>query len=130
MCGLTCAGAQIGFAVATLQDEGSSTPGPRAMRLPGLPGTAHVQERSTRAAVIHARQSWHAAWRRAMNWDRIEGNWKQLSGKVKESWGKLTDDDIDIVNGRREQLVGRIQERYDIARDEAEQQVKDWMNRM
>lgn len=43
-----------------------------------------------------------------MNWDRIEGNWKQFSGKVKERWGKLTDDDLDVINGRREQLEGKI----------------------
>lgn len=61
-----------------------------------------------------------------MNWDRIEGNWTQFKGKVKETWGKLTDDDYDQIAGRQDQLVGRIQERYGIARDEAEQQVKQW----
>ena len=44
-----------------------------------------------------------------MNWDRIEGNWKQLKGQVKEKWGKLTDDDFDVIGGKRDQLVGRIQ---------------------
>jgi uncharacterized protein YjbJ (UPF0337 family) len=61
-----------------------------------------------------------------MNWDRIEGNWKQLTGKAKAQWGKLTDDDLDVINGRREQLAGKIQERYGIARDEAERQVDSW----
>lgn len=61
-----------------------------------------------------------------MNWDRIEGNWKQLTGKVKEKWNKLTDDDLGVIDGKREQMVGRIQERYGIARDEAERQVDDW----
>ncbi len=61
-----------------------------------------------------------------MNWDRIEGNWKQFAGKAKESWGKLTDDDIKIVDGKRDQLVGCIQNRYGVAKDEAEKQVKDW----
>jgi uncharacterized protein YjbJ (UPF0337 family) len=61
-----------------------------------------------------------------MNWDRIEGNWKQFKGQVKEGWGKLTDDDISIINGKRDQLVGRIQERYGCAKDEAERQVKAW----
>lgn len=61
-----------------------------------------------------------------MNWDRIEGNWKQFAGKAKESWGKLTDDDITVVNGKRDQLVGLIQNRYGIAKDEADKQVKDW----
>jgi len=61
-----------------------------------------------------------------MNWDRIEGNWKQVIGKAKAQWGKLTDDDLDVVAGRREQLAGRIQERYGIAKDEVEKQIADW----
>ena len=61
-----------------------------------------------------------------MNWDRIEGNWKQATGKVKEQWGKLTDDDIAFVAGKRDQLAGKIQERYGIAKDEAERQVSEW----
>ena len=59
-----------------------------------------------------------------MNWDRIEGNWKQVTGKVRVQWGKLTDDDIDVIAGRREQLAGKIQERYGIAKDEAEKQFR------
>lgn len=65
-----------------------------------------------------------------MNWDRIEGNWKQVTGKVKEQWGKLTEDDIAVIGGKQDQLVGRIQERYGIAKDEAERQVNTWMGRM
>ena len=61
-----------------------------------------------------------------MNWDRIEGNWKQLKGKVVAQWGDLTDDDLDVVAGRREQLAGKLQERYGIAKDEAEKQVSAW----
>jgi uncharacterized protein YjbJ (UPF0337 family) len=61
-----------------------------------------------------------------MNWDRVEGKWKQASGKVKEKWGKLTDDDLQTVAGKRDQLVGRIQERYGIARDVAEKQVEEF----
>ena len=64
-----------------------------------------------------------------MNKDTVEGNWKQLKGKVKEQWGKLTDDDFDVIAGKRDQLVGRIQERHGISRDEAEKQVKDWEDR-
>jgi uncharacterized protein YjbJ (UPF0337 family) len=58
-----------------------------------------------------------------MNWDRIEGNWKQFKGKVKVQWGKLTDDDLDVIAGKRDQLVGKIQEQYGIGKDEAEKQV-------
>ena len=61
-----------------------------------------------------------------MNWDRIQGNWTQLTGKVKAEWGKLTDDDLTVVAGRRDQLAGKIQERYGVARDEAEKQLAAW----
>ena len=61
-----------------------------------------------------------------MNEDPIKGNWKQFKGKVKEQWGKLTDDDLDVIAGKRDQLVGKIQERHGIARDDAEKQVSDW----
>ena len=61
-----------------------------------------------------------------MNKDRIEGNWKQLKGSVKQQWGKLTDDQIDIVAGQREKLSGKIQEAYGITKDEAEKQLNDW----
>ena len=55
-----------------------------------------------------------------MNWDRIQGNWKQAVGHAREQWGKLTDDDFDVVAGRRDQLAGMIQQRYGVAKDEAE----------
>ncbi len=61
-----------------------------------------------------------------MNWDRIQGNWKESVGKAKEQWGKLTDDDLHVVAGRRDQLAGVIQERYGIAKDEAERQIAQW----
>jgi uncharacterized protein YjbJ (UPF0337 family) len=64
-----------------------------------------------------------------MNWDRIAGNWKQFTGHAKEQWGKLTDDDFDKAAGKRDQLAGRIQERYGIARDEADRQIDDWLAR-
>ena len=65
-----------------------------------------------------------------MNWDRIEGNWRQFRGKVLQQWGKLTNDDLDLVEGRRVELVGRIQERYGIAKDDAERQVDTWLQNM
>jgi uncharacterized protein YjbJ (UPF0337 family) len=64
-----------------------------------------------------------------MNWDRVASKTKQVRGKVREQWGKLTDDQLDIVAGRRDQLVGRIQETYGVAKDEAERQVSDWEKR-
>ena len=65
-----------------------------------------------------------------MNWDRIEGNWKQFRGRVQQQWGKLTNDDLDIVEGHRVELVGKIQERYGIAKDAAEQQINTWLRNM
>jgi uncharacterized protein YjbJ (UPF0337 family) len=61
-----------------------------------------------------------------MNEDRIKGQWKQLAGKLKAKWGKLTDDDLRIAEGNSEYLAGRIQERYGVAKDEAEKQVKEF----
>ena len=61
-----------------------------------------------------------------MNWERIQGNWKQVKGKAIENWGKLTNDDLDVVEGRREQLAGKIEERYGVAKEEAEKQVSAW----
>ena len=62
-----------------------------------------------------------------MNWDQIKGQWKQMQGKARERWGDLTDDDLERAAGNRDQLAGRIQERYGIAREEAERQVDEWM---
>lgn len=59
-----------------------------------------------------------------MNNDIIQGKWKQISGRIKSQWGKLTNDDIDVLDGHRQYLVGKIQERYGVEKDEAEEQVK------
>jgi len=61
-----------------------------------------------------------------MNWDQIAGNWKQVKGVVKKKWGKLTDDDVDVIAGKRDILLGKIQERHGIAREEAEKELKAW----
>jgi len=65
-----------------------------------------------------------------MDWNIIEGKWKQLKGQAQEHWGKLTDDDLDEAAGNREQLVGKIQEKYGIAKDEAEKQVDDFSSKV
>ena len=59
-------------------------------------------------------------------WDKIAGNWKQFRGEVRQQWGKLTDDDLEQARGERDKLVGRIQERYGIAKDEASRQIDEW----
>lgn len=64
-----------------------------------------------------------------MNWDIAEGNWKQFKGKIKEQWGKLTDDHLDTIAGKRDQLSGKIQETYGISKDEAERQITQFEER-
>lgn len=61
-----------------------------------------------------------------MNWDRIEGGWKQFTGAAKARWGEITDDEWTEIAGRRDQMVGKIQERYGLARDQVERDVDDW----
>ena len=63
-----------------------------------------------------------------MDWNRVEGNWKDMKGKIKEKWGKLTDDDLTVINGKREQLEGRIQQRYGYGKDQAKKDINDWFN--
>ena len=62
-----------------------------------------------------------------MDWNRIEGNWKQFKRKVKEKWDKLTEDDLTVINGRRDKLEGRIQQRYGFASDHVRKEVDDWI---
>jgi uncharacterized protein YjbJ (UPF0337 family) len=64
-----------------------------------------------------------------MNWDRIEGNWKEFMGKAKTQWGKLTDDDLTQINGRRDELSGRLQRHYGYGKDEADRHIDSWMSR-
>lgn len=61
-----------------------------------------------------------------MNWDQIKGDWKQVTGKVKQKWGKLTDSELTVINGQREQMVGILQERYGYAKERAEKEVSDF----
>ena len=62
-----------------------------------------------------------------MNWDRVQGEWKQLTSQVKSKWAKLTDDDLRTIGAKKDALVGKIQERYGVLRDEAEKQVDEWI---
>ena len=63
-----------------------------------------------------------------MNWDLIEGNWKQFKGDVKQQWSKLTDEQLEMIAGKREHLAGKIQVMYGIGKDEAEHQLSDWQS--
>ena len=65
-----------------------------------------------------------------MNWDEIKGNWKQFQGKVKEKWGKLTDDDLTTIAGKRDQLAGILQKRYGYAKEQAEKELDDFAGKL
>ncbi|MGD1094660.1 MAG: CsbD family protein [Bryobacteraceae bacterium] len=62
-----------------------------------------------------------------MNWNQLEGKWKQMKGSIRDQWGKLTDDDLEQIAGHRDKFIGKIQERYGIAQEEAQRRVDDWM---
>jgi len=65
-----------------------------------------------------------------MNWDRIEGRWQQARGKVREQWGRLTDDDLNIIAGKRDQLAGFLRRRYGATRDAIERQIREFESRI
>ena len=67
---------------------------------------------------------------KSSNWDKVGGQWKQFAGDVKQKWGKLTDDELLQVNGNREILAGKIQEKYGIAKDEANKQIDEWADKL
>jgi uncharacterized protein YjbJ (UPF0337 family) len=66
---------------------------------------------------------------RPMNWDRVQGNWKEFKGKAKQQWGKLTDDDLDVIDGKRDELEGKLQKHYGYAKDQAKKEIDNWLNR-
>lgn len=65
-----------------------------------------------------------------MNWDQIEGQWKDLKGSVREKWAKFTDDDVELIAGKKDRFVGKLQERYGLAKDRAELEVDDYIKAM
>ena len=65
-----------------------------------------------------------------MNWDQMQGKWKQLKGSVRQQWGKLTDDDLEMIAGHRDKLVGKLQERYGYAREDAQNRADEWARTM
>lgn len=62
-----------------------------------------------------------------MNWDQVQGQWKQMKGTIKQQWGKLTDDDLARIDGHRDRLIGSLQQRYGIAREEAQRRAEEWL---
>jgi uncharacterized protein YjbJ (UPF0337 family) len=81
----------------------------------------NIQPRCVDGAISPNREE------RTMNWDRIEGNWKTFKGQIRQQWGKLTDDDLDVIEGKRTELAGRLQQRYGYAKDEAEKNIDTWL---
>jgi len=65
-----------------------------------------------------------------MNWQQIEGKWDYAKGKIREKWGKLTDQDLDVIAGKRDQLIGRLKERYGIQKDAAESEINRWLDEL
>jgi len=61
-----------------------------------------------------------------MNWDEVAGKWNQVKGSVKERWGRLTNDDLAVINGRRDLLIGKLQEKYGLTNEKAEEQIEEW----
>jgi uncharacterized protein YjbJ (UPF0337 family) len=61
-----------------------------------------------------------------MNWNQAQGQWKQLKGAAKQKWGRLTDNDLDFISGKKDELVGKIQERYGMSKEEALKEVEGW----
>ena len=65
-----------------------------------------------------------------MNWDQVEGNWKQYKGKIRSQWGELTDDDVEVINGDRTELLGLLQTRYGRAKEQAEREIDQWIKQL
>ena len=65
-----------------------------------------------------------------MNWDRVEGSWREFKGKAKSQWGALTDDELTRIGGQRDQLVGKLQDRYGYSKDRARQEIERWLDRV
>lgn len=87
---------------------------------------ALVSLSETRGGGMGPPPAWQMKGARVMNWDQIKGNWKQMSGDAKAKWGELTDDDLKQAEGDRDKLVGRVQERYGIEKEEAQRQVDEF----
>lgn len=65
-----------------------------------------------------------------MNWQQIEGRWREWKGTFRQQWAKLTDDDIDQIAGRKDRLLGKLQQRYGMGREQAEAKVDEWIGRL
>jgi uncharacterized protein YjbJ (UPF0337 family) len=95
--------------------------------VPAQGADALARNQSFDRDVVEANFPHNSERSRTMNWDRVEGNWKTFKGQVQQKWGKLTDDDLDVIEGKRTELAGRLQQRYGFAKDEAEKNIDTWL---
>ncbi|MGH8652382.1 MAG: CsbD family protein [Gammaproteobacteria bacterium] len=65
-----------------------------------------------------------------MNWEQVKGNWGQVKGKARQMWGDFTDDELDVIEGKREELVGRLQTKYGYTKETAEEKADDWVRKL
>jgi uncharacterized protein YjbJ (UPF0337 family) len=89
-----------------------------------LPWEDPLSQRKIHSGVVSRNKFLQEAER--VNWDQVQGNWKQLASSVRARWGQLTSDDLNVISGHREELIGRLEQRYGIAKDEARNQVEQW----
>jgi uncharacterized protein YjbJ (UPF0337 family) len=66
----------------------------------------------------------------SMNWEQIEGNWIQFKGKLRQQWGKFSEDELDTVKGKREQFIGKLQEKYGIVKEKAEKELDEFLRKL
>lgn len=105
---------------ATITPAGMEPPAPAKS---DYPGTGTVPAINIAAGVEPAKSNQE----KTMNWDQAQGKWKQMRGSVRQKWAKLTDNDLDYIAGSRERFIGKLQERYGIAKEEAQTQADQWL---
>jgi uncharacterized protein YjbJ (UPF0337 family) len=92
-----------------------------------LPAWLHMGTNFCRRDLARGMVDAFATKEISMDWNWVEGNWKEIKGKARQAWGKLTDDDLDKIAGKREELEGMIQKRYGVSKDLAQKDVEDWL---
>ncbi len=119
-CALLATGAAFAFSTACFAADTQKWAPPNVVGMPGY--TPPEPDRASQGREPAVRQS-------IPNWSVISGGWKQFSGKVKEQWGRLTDDELVQINGKRESLEGMLQQKYGYTQEEAKKEVDTWVSR-
>jgi uncharacterized protein YjbJ (UPF0337 family) len=102
----------------------------RLRREAKLRAAAAVLRRKTRGGRRHAFCNGSSTFGGAMNWEQVEGNWKEFKGKIRSKWAKFTDDDLEQIAGKRDELVGRLQQHYGMKKEQAERQLDEFVHRV